>query len=294
MEYPFSDALLSACEYAATIARNRFQYPVRMIPEAFSETATVTFIEIKNKTYAVTARHVIESFRKLAKQEGCEHEGYFCCQSPGVCIPGPFLTPPADYLYRPPDIAICPISTELPGYIGKKTFQIRAKDDAKWPVSHALAIGFPTAQKHDRKDQYGNIQMALPCVQAVAKALNSDGSSDQVQFYSEITKRPEIGSLSGMSGGPVFWSDGNNHGLLGFVKEAMDDTSKKDKEVLSREPKVNFICQRVDYKILFRWSNYIDKNWQAARNKINAAIRDVKGSGESDLGSAPYSPGHFD
>ena len=92
--------------------------------------------------------------------------------------------------------------------------------------------------------------------------MDSDGLSDQVQFFSELSEMPTVGSLSGMSGGPVFWSDGARHGLLGFVKEGLDISVSE----CGDKPKVQFICQRVDYAIMERWTNYIDRNWQSERD----------------------------
>lgn len=277
--YPVNDAVMNACRYAATIARLKFQGLERgLVPAAASETATVTFIKIKDTTYAVTARHVIETLNNLARRDGNEFEGYSCVQSPGVAINGPFLTPPPDYPNRQPDIAICPVHEGLPGRIGKAPFEILPQNDAKWPVSHAVAIGFPTVAKHDTKDEIGATRLALPCVHALAEGLKSSGSSDQVQFHSEISERPAVVSLSGMSGGPVFWSDDTNHGLVGFVKEALDVTPKEGEETFYTEPKVNFICQRVDFAILERWTQYVDTNWQKERDKINTAIEKARRS----------------
>ncbi len=277
MKYPVADDVMKACRHAATIARLKFQGMKRgLIPLAASETATVTFIKINVKTYAVTAQHVIEAFSKLAHKDGLLFEGYSCVQAPGVAINGPFLTPPADYPHKQPDIAICPVHENLPGRINKTPFDIRPEDDAKWPVSHAIAFGFPTAEKRDVQDKVGAIRLALPCVHALAEGLNSPGTSDQVQFHSELAEKPGIVSLSGMSGGPVFWSDGTNLGLIGFVKQALDITPKDGEDTFYTEPKVNFICLRADFTIMQRWTQFVDANWQNERDKINAAIENAR------------------
>ena len=283
MQYSMSDELMKAGKHAATIARHKYQGLERgLVPDAKSETATVTFIKYKSKTYAVTAQHVIQTFDKLAKADGHLFEGYSCVQDPGVAILGPFLTPPAHYPEKEPDIAICPVIEKLPAQIGKTAFEIRPEDDATWPITHALAVGFPTVEKHDIKDEFGETKLALPCIHAVAEGLNSPGVSDQVQFHSELSKKPSIVSLSGMSGGPVFWSDGTNYGLIGFVKEALDVTPKEGEETFYIEPKVNFICQRVDHVIMERWLQYIDANWQKERDKINNSIRHQSAAPSSD------------
>ncbi len=45
-----------------------------------------------------------------------------------------------------------------------------------------------------------------------------------------------------------------------------------DGETFYTEPKVDFICQRVDFTILERWTQYVDTNRQKERDKINAVI----------------------
>jgi hypothetical protein len=265
MGYPVSDTVMKACRHGATIARLKFNGLERgLIPDAASESATVSFIKVKGKTYALTAHHVIEVLDRLAMLDGSRFEGYACVQAPGVAIGGPFLRPPADYPYSPPDIAICPVHERLPAQINKTPFEVYPEDDATWPVTHAVAVGFPTLAKRDTQDEQGRIRLALPCVHALAEGLDSSDSSDQVQFHSEIEEKPGIVSLSGMSGGPVFWSDGTRSGLIGFVKEALDITSKEG-ESLCSPPRVNFICQRVDFATMERWAQYVDANWAEAR-----------------------------
>lgn len=271
MNFLVDDGLLQACKHVATISRLKYHGLDRsFVPPATSKTATVTFIEISNKSYAVTAHHVIKSFRKEAKKEGSSYEGYYCDQSPGVGILGPFLrAPQTDLMSANPDIAICPIDKELPGYINKEAFKFLAQNDANWPISQAVAIGFPTDEKYDLQDSHGNLNLALSCVHAIAEGLDSNGLSDQVQFYSELPEMPTVASLSGMSGGPVFWSDGARHGILGFVKQGRDISGSECGETPLTKPKVHFICQRVDYAIMERWTNYIDRKWQPERDKIN-------------------------
>jgi hypothetical protein len=273
MQYLMSDKLKKASQHAATITRLKYRGLERcLVPEAKSETATVTFIKYDDKTYAVTACHVIQTLGNLARNDGCQFEGYSCIQAPGVAILGPFITPPANFPCPEPDIAICPVNEELPVRIGKTPFQIRPEDDAKWPITHALAVGFPAVEKYDVEDEKGMSRLALPCVHAVAEGLDSPGDSDQVQFHSELSENPNVVSLSGMSGGPVFWCDGTNHGLVGFVKEALDVRPKVGEETFYTEPKVNFIVQRVDHAIIETWLQFVDANWQKERDKINNAI----------------------
>lgn len=274
MTFEINQAVANACRHVTTIARLKYNGLERnLLPAAAADTATVSFIKINGKTYAFTAWHVIEAFKKQATQDGKGFEGYSCVQAPGVAILGPFLRPPPQYPNPEPDIAICPINADLPGYIKKVPFEVLPKGDPQWPVTHAIAVGFPTVAKEDVTDRFGNIILKLPCVHAVAEGLGATGLSDQIQFHSEISEKPSLVSLSGMSGGLVFWSDGKAHGLIGFVKEALDVSPKGGEETFYAEPKVNFVCQRVDFRTLTEWTEYVDANWTNERAKISAELK---------------------
>ena len=267
------DDVANTCQFAATIARSKFYGLGRdFVPPPSSATATVSFVEIDESCYAVTARHVIQNFKDLASEEGKQYEGYLCLQDPGVAIGGPFLTPPGTLTEPEPDIAICPIKNELCTTISKKPFRVLAKYDAIWPVEYAVATGFPTEETHDQIDAQGRLVMGLQCIQAVSEGIGSRGSSDQIQFHSELEQNLKLENLSGLSGGPVFWSNGRNYGLLGFVKEALSISSNIDGDLSDKKSRIHFLCQRTDYEILRRWTRYVETNWQAERDKINAAI----------------------
>ena len=271
-----ADAVSRAGRHARAVSRFKWNPGRGLVPPPASETATVSFIKIEGRTYAVTARHVLESFDDLARKEGVPFEGYACINSPGVAISPPFLTPPPGFGQRQPDIAIRPIDERLPAHVGKAAFEILPGGNARWPIEFAVAVGFPTAEKHDIQDERGLTRLAMPCVHAFAEGLGSPGTSDQVQFHSELPERPLVTSLSGMSGGPVFWSDAENYGMLGFVKEALDVTPKEGEETFYTEPKVNFICQRVDFEILTRWAEFVDANWPAAVEHLNEQVRNFQ------------------
>lgn len=252
-KFEFDEEIIGGCRYVASFARLKYHGLERhMVPDPAVDTATVTFIRVHGKTYACTAFHVIEFFQRSAESEGIRFEGYMCLQQPGVMIGGPFIRAPREYPFSDPDVAICPVHEDLPARIGKVAFEVLPSGDATWPVSHAIGFGFPTLEKRDVEDDAGSLRMGLSCVHVVAEGLSSPGTSDQIQFHSELIEKPSVRSLSGMSGGPVFWSDGNRHGLVGLIKEAFDVVPKGDVENFYTEPKANFICQRADYSIINR------------------------------------------
>jgi hypothetical protein len=272
-EYEFADELRDSCKYCAVIGRFKYRDEMMrgMLPTSDEPTATVTFVEFGGRTYAVTAAHVIGAFEKLREKEGIRFEGYFCPAKPGVAIVGPFVQPLEDFQGRRPDVAICPVNSDFPARIGKRAFVVANGNEPKFPVSHAMATGFPTAGKWDVVKS-GGVTLRMQCFEAVAEGIGNSGDSDQIQFYSELPQRPELGSLSGLSGGPVFWSAGAKFGLLGFVKEAMDVTPTEREESLSGEPRVHFLCQRANIDTLGTWPAFVDARSQIARDGINNGI----------------------
>lgn len=272
-QFSFADELANPCLHCATFARFMTQdFMARgVIPRPEDPTATVTFIEIEGRTYAVTAAHVIEQLEKLAIRDGTDPEGYFVPVARGVAIHPPFVRPPSPIVGHQPDVAMRPVDAQLPPYVGKQAFAVKRGVDPTFPLACAMAAGFPTFSKFDRTDAQGT-RLAMTGVRAVAEGVGS-GDGDQVQFFSEIAERPPVGSLSGMSGGPVYWSDGTNYGLLGFIKEAMDVEPKPGEETLFNGPRVNFICQRASFDTLLEWAAYVDQEFPKQRKQLNDRVR---------------------
>lgn len=268
---PFADPLKTACRHCATIARARTaeMFKRRLVPRQDDDTATVTFIKLEGRTYAVTAWHVIEIFCRQAVKDNVAPEAYVLPAAPGVILQPPLLRPPALYMMRQPDIGLRRVPDDLPGQIGKEAFEVRKTPAPTFPISHALAVGFPTASKRPHAESGGK-RLELPCVWAVAEGVGGP-KADQVQFFSELEQAPEGEALSGMSGGPVFWSDDEAYGLLGFVKEAPAVAASGGGEALTNRPRVQIMCQRASYDDLLRWTAYAEAEWPGARAALNAA-----------------------
>jgi len=181
----FADDLQDAGKFCATIARAKMSEFINrgFIPRVKDDTATVTFIEVEGKTYAVTAYHVIESFQKQAEADGVAPEGCFLPAAPGAFIGPPFVRPPATFPYPQADIAIRPIDgNTLP--TGKRVYKL-AKSSPNFPIPYALAAGFPTAAKETLPEPGGE-RLRLVGVHAIAEGVGSSATSDQLQFYSEV------------------------------------------------------------------------------------------------------------
>jgi hypothetical protein len=140
-ELSFADRVLSAHRHCATFARAKVEefYRRRFIPKATDDTATVTFIRFEDKTYAITAAHVIKAFERQAAADGVKHESYFLPTGKGVQIQPPFISPPEEWPYKAPDVALRKIDDRLPAYIGKEAFELFARRHAG--LSYPLRCG---------------------------------------------------------------------------------------------------------------------------------------------------------
>lgn len=264
--FQFHDDLDGAKAHSATLALHRLEFGHRgFLPQPDDLTGTVTFIRYGNKCYAITAKHVVDYLAHQAA-ESYQPVRYFCPVNKGLTIRGPFISAPLDFANNQPDVAITPIIEAYVLSIGKRPFVIQEHDPV-WPLPYAMATGFPTAEKRDVPDKSGSTNLSMGFVRTIAEGNGADGKHHSVTFYSDLDALPPITKLSGMSGGPVFWSDTERYGLVGFVKEALEQDGG---EVTSDTPKVHFVVQRADSFILREWIDHVERNWPREREKQEA------------------------
>lgn len=254
--------LESACKYAATLAAYPCDLSRGFVPAEDEPTGTVTFLEIEGKTYALTAKHVVDVLNDRCMKLGIPEGSFFAPKDPGLQIQGPFLVPPRNAAARSdPDVALRPVDSRLPGHIGKGAFVVSQSNCAPQGFLHGRAVGFPSMLKKDTEDN-GSMYSAMQCVHAIAKRVHQ--SADQTIFRSEIPKPYDIASLSGMSGGPVFWSDEHNFGIAGIIIESIDPAPGSFFDA----PMVHFIAHSLDYETLVSWAQFADANWKIEREKL--------------------------
>ncbi|MFG9350124.1 hypothetical protein ACEP28_32375 [Pseudomonas aeruginosa] len=275
-QFASHDDLAKACQFVATLCLERYRPERSFVPDPGELTGTVTFLEILGKTYAVTAQHVIDELERQAKEHGRMPGSYLLLQDPGPRFSGPFIQAPVDAAaIRPADVALRPIPPDWPASIGKRAFVVTEANCAPATITHGQAVGFPTLAKQDAHDNRG-VRVVMPCVHAIAEF--GSANVDRVSFYSPLDKFPENLSLSGMSGGPVFWSDGDAYGLAGIVIESIDAGPD---EALYNVPMVHFSAQRVDYETLLRWAAEADAKYPAARAEIRARQAEKRKQGQA-------------
>jgi len=269
------DDLQGASRFVAAICAWMIRPGRGPLPDPSEPTATVTFVRFDGRVYALTAKHVPEELDLVTAKSGQLKGSYFCPAHQGAIVSGPFIVPPPLFPHRQPDVALRRVSETTLERLGKEAFEILPTAEMPWPVTHGMAFGFPTVDKKAITDAGGE-RLSMPSVEAVAECVSTSNDSDQIQYHSALPNPLERGSLSGLSGGAVFWSTGTHYGLAGIVKEALDVNPNEVEFGFYDTPKVNFICQRVDYSSMARWVEFYETNWQLERDKLNQKAREEK------------------
>jgi len=243
-----ADGIKETCKFCTALGIVPKQ--IEHIPQLLNaglDNGTLTFIEHDDNYFGVTCKHVVEVMRSRNEKYG---EGTYVLATlkDGTYVLGDEFHIPSSPAgsHVGLDIAIARIPKDFPGQMGKRFLKLSEVNDQRpIPLKYAIAVGFPTG---DKTQEYGpdGYRVAMPCVQATAESVGSER-----QFLSILSDAPATGHLSGISGGPVFWSTADHFGLVGFVYEG-DQTGPAD-DMIER-PRVRFFVETCDYHEFARWT----------------------------------------
>lgn len=261
---------------------------------------TLTLIEFNNIEYGITCGHVLdalESFnttndRMMSKY--CElplppiakYHFFVSMNNHQYHVNANFHKAPVEYGMPRPDIAIAKLPPNFVKLIGKKC--INMKD---WPDEAVLndssltgiACGYPEMNRTSRDtDKLGLKTLGKGFISLVAKfdAL----AKDKIRIIDIIDNTNGVNILSGISGGPMFWSTNNDWGLAGIIKQGSDLIPKIESENENQvyEPAINVVAEVVTKEKMKFWINqlpaedfptalssmmYIPPNFKGFRNK---------------------------
>ncbi len=242
-----ADEIQHACKYCAALGIvHRRVDKVPQLLNAGIDNGTLTFIEHGGLHYGVTCWHVIQAMRD--RNHKCGADTYFCgtLKDGTYGISDAFLRPSVELgSNKQPDIAITRLPSDFPGKFSKTFFRLNPETSNKpAPLLFATAFGYPTEEK-EHVFQGEGYRVAMPCAQVTAEAMGGE-----TQFFSALSDAPMVENLSGMSGGPVFWSTADDFGLLGFIYEGSRTGPADD---FIQHPRVHFFIDRCDYVEFSRW-----------------------------------------
>lgn len=250
-KFEVHDDIANICQHCATIAAASLVESARHFGwSTIEDTATCTFLHSKGSTYIITAKHVLDALTQLdalSPEDGLHR--ILLPMAPGLMLSLPFIQPTEAINGRRPDIALARIPTDCIPHLSKAPIEITQQAPCPNAISFAVAAGFPTSSKTKTGEA-----MNLPCVRVVAEREGSIPSVGQIIFVSPVDSLSNH-DVSGVSGGPVFWSGAKEFGLIGFVVEALPQKEHPDL--------VNFVCEVADRVELERWLDEADLRFNA-------------------------------
>lgn len=189
-------------------------------PDEKSRNGTLTFVTSAGKTFAITCWHVIEYFHKLNSEsiDDYKYSLYTMTPRPYIIIDR-FIRPSAQINDHKLDIAICQVKNEFVKALAKEPIDIDNQHIPK-KIEFGIAIEFPEALKYVKENSVDSITkiISLPTVSILAEINHRP--NQRFYLYSEFDEVQGYETYSGMSGGPIFWSNKNEYGIYGITYEA--------------------------------------------------------------------------
>jgi hypothetical protein len=195
---------------------------------------TLTFLEYRDETFAVTCKHVLEAL--LRKQEEwrkqyVERDGF---EPPieGFNLFTPINNNQYHFNYKltavppnddgsQPDVAIARIRKEAVYRLGRVPIELTKKQE--FPIT-GIASGYPEQQRKIAQGERLNTFSPLFTTCLASMQITAKG---EIILQDVIEEHNGLDILSGMSGGPVIWSDENDFGFAGIVYEGLDIQPKE-------------------------------------------------------------------
>jgi hypothetical protein len=225
--------------YGTLVTNSESLFPVNGAePEIRS--GTLTFVSYKGRTYGITCRHVVEALEGQNAKKHQEHLAiygnavpfvpeaqmhfFFPKEKEQIHINTKFYKAPGDaFTASYPDAAITRISPEKLAQIGREAISLEREIVAsdKWSkAACGIATGYPEQNRRSISSNTPLSKMGVSTVIAIAPFERVSGT--QITMFYELNEEPDADNLSGMSGGPILWSEEEGWGLLGIVKEGRD------------------------------------------------------------------------
>lgn len=202
--------------------------------ESSVRSGTLTFVAYKGELFAITCKHVLDALEKKQSRWKREQLDKYGFESP---IDGFHLFTPIDnnqfhFNYKltsapsredgsQPDVAIARIKLSSITRLGRKPIIFAQKD--LLPET-GIASGYPEQQRVIR--QGNNFNTFFPKFSTCIATMQMTAKGD-ILIQDTIEDHKGLDNLSGMSGGPIIWTNEERFGLAGIVKEGLDIQPKE-------------------------------------------------------------------
>lgn len=206
----------------------------REFVEQSVRSGTLTFVSYKGQCFAITCKHVVDALEKKRADWKSEQLAKYQVEPDidGYQIFTPIGNNQYHFNYKltpvpvrddgsQPDIAIARINHRSVTRLGRKPILLAKKNSLP---KTGIASGYPEEQRVIRHGD--NINTFAPrFTTCVATMQLTDKGDILVQDTIEDHKGLDV--LSGMSGGPIIWSNSKRFGLAGIVREGLDIQPKQ-------------------------------------------------------------------
>lgn len=183
------------------------------------ENGTITFVKHKEKVYGITCSHVVNALRKnIASSDDCSSYSMRIMVNGFYVVLDRFFRPNPMLGCDPLDIEIRELNPKLLEKIGKTPIDLDLPQNEPQPITHGYAVGFPTAMKYKKEEQFG-YRISLPQIEILAEIDPVYEVNGRFVVRSTLDEAPIQSDYSGMSGGPIFWTTEDTYGILGIIYE---------------------------------------------------------------------------
>jgi len=230
--------------------------PISGDKETIDRNGTITFIQHEDKIYGVTCKHVVDILRKRNESLDEKEQYVFATLTKDTYFqidrPNKFIFPA--FKYRKTDIAICELRLDFLKAIEKEPIIIEVcPHDCLEKITHAFAFGFPEETVTQKEIKETGHRWVMPCIFALAenRAEGNIEENSRIYLYSELNKELCIKDLSGLSGGPVYWSNEKGYGILAIVSHA--STPALTPESIANKHKISILAEIITKNRFVEW-----------------------------------------
>lgn len=178
---------------------------------------TITFVKSEGKVYGITCWHVIEQLQEYHDETGDTYSHSFYTLVKGFnCIINTFINPKSENVNTFIDIAIRELNPALLESIGKVPLDLD-NQITPYDIKFGYAVGFPETIRYKKSFMDGE-QISMPQCEILAEINRIP--KERFVLHNELENVPKPKNYSGMSGGPIFWCNGENYGIYGIAYEA--------------------------------------------------------------------------
>ena len=184
-------------------------------PAETHRSGTITFVRSGGRSFGITCWHVVQALRD-ANRTGTHHQlrtmlnGFYAVQDR-------FVRPSATFGQPALDVAIRELHPDFASALGKEELRLDDMPDTPQEVRFGYAVGFPENLKRQLEED-GGYRVAMPQCSVLAEI--SRKPDQRFALHSNLHREDVAHEhFSGMSGGPIFWSDASDFGIYGIVYE---------------------------------------------------------------------------